>query len=98
HRLLHSFPTRRSSDLFSTWLHTITTTVVLNGLRKVKRFRQREADIDDAHEIGVVQRHAEPDMKARLKQAIYDLPEGYRTVFLMRSEEHTSELQSRGHL
>jgi len=72
---------------FSTWLHTITTTVVLNGLRKVKRFRQREADIDDAHDIGVAQRHAEPDLKARLKQAIDALPEGYRTVFLMHDVE-----------
>ena len=28
----------RGEAAFSTWLHTITTTVVLNGLRKVKRF------------------------------------------------------------
>ncbi len=68
-------------------MHTITTTVVLNGLRKVKRFRQREADIDDAHDIGVAQRHAEPDLKARLKQAIDELPEGYRTVFVMHDVE-----------
>jgi RNA polymerase sigma-70 factor (ECF subfamily) len=53
----------------------------------VKRFRQREADIDDAHDIGVAQRHAEPDLKVRLKQAIDDLPEGYRTVFLMHDVE-----------
>ncbi|OLB67681.1 MAG: hypothetical protein AUI09_02495 [Gemmatimonadetes bacterium 13_2_20CM_2_66_5] len=32
-------------------------------------------------------RHAEPDLKARLKQAIDDLPEGYRTVFLMHDVE-----------
>ncbi len=64
----------RGDAAFSTWLHTITTTVVLNGLRKVKRFRQ-------------VQRHAEPDLKVRLKQAIDDLPEGYRTVFLMHDVE-----------
>jgi len=77
----------RGDAAFSTWLHTITTTVVLNGLRKVKRFRQREADIDDAHEIGTLPRHAEPDLKVRLKQAIDELPEGYRTVFLMHDVE-----------
>ena len=77
----------RGDAAFSTWLHTITTTVVLNGLRKVKRFRQREADIDDAHDIGTTQRHAEPDLKVRLKQAIDELPEGYRTVFLMHDVE-----------
>ena len=77
----------RGDAAFSTWLHTITTTVVLNGLRKVKRFRQREADIDDAHDIGVAQRHAEPDLKVRLKAAIDALPDGYRTVFLMHDVE-----------
>ena len=77
----------RGEAAFSTWLHTITTTVVLNGLRKVKRFRQRETDIDDAHEIGTMHRHAEPDLKLRLKQAIEDLPEGYRTVFVMHDVE-----------
>ena len=77
----------RGESAFSTWLHTITTTVVLNGLRKVKRFRQREADIDDAHDIGTVHRHAEPDLKTRLKHAIEALPEGYRTVFVMHDVE-----------
>jgi RNA polymerase sigma-70 factor (ECF subfamily) len=60
---------------------------VLNGLRKVKRFHQRETDIDDAHTIGVSRREAEPDLKVRLKQAIDALPVGYRTVFLMHDVE-----------
>lgn len=77
----------RGDAAFSTWLHTITTTVVLNGLRKVKRFRQREADIDDAHEVAAAPRRAEPDLKVRLKQAIDALPEGYRTVFVMHDVE-----------
>lgn len=77
----------RGEAAFSTWLHTITTTVVLNGLRKVKRFRQREADIDDAHDIGTTTRQAEPDLKLRLKKAIEELPEGYRTVFVMHDVE-----------
>ena len=77
----------RGDAAFSTWLHTITTTVVLNGLRKVKRFRQREADIDDAHEVAANPRRAEPDLKTRLKQAIDGLPDGYRTVFVMHDVE-----------
>ena len=77
----------RGEAAFSTWLHTITTTVVLNGLRKVKRFRQRETGIDDAREIGITHRHAEPDLKVRMRQAIEALPDGYRTVFLMHDVE-----------
>lgn len=77
----------RGDAAFSTWLHTITTTVVLNGLRKVRRFRQRETDIDDAHGVGTAARESEPDLKARLKRAIDELPDGYRTVFLMHDVE-----------
>ena len=77
----------RGESAFSTWLHTITTTVVLNGLRKVKRFRQRETDIDDAQEIGTTHRQAEPDLKVRMQKAVDELPEGYRTVFLMHDVE-----------
>jgi RNA polymerase sigma-70 factor (ECF subfamily) len=77
----------RGESALSTWLHAITTTVVLNGLRKVKRFRQRETDIDDAHAIGVTRRESEPDLKARMNQAIDALPDGYRTVFLMHDVE-----------
>jgi RNA polymerase sigma-70 factor (ECF subfamily) len=81
---LNSF---RGDSAFSTWLHTITTTVVLNGLRKVKRFHKRETDIDDAHAVGVSRREAEPDLKVRLNQAIDALPHGYRTVFVMHDVE-----------
>ena len=77
----------RGDAAFSTWLHTITTTVVLNGLRKVKRFRQRETDIDAAHSVGATSREAEPDLKSRLTKAIDALPEGYRTVFVMHDVE-----------
>jgi RNA polymerase sigma-70 factor (ECF subfamily) len=77
----------RGDSAFSTWLHAITTTVVLNGLRKVKRLHQRETDIDNARAVGTTRREAEPDLKARLTQAIDALPEGYRTVFVMHDVE-----------
>ena len=77
----------RGESAFSTWLHTITTTVVLNGLRKVKRFHKRETDIADAHAVGVSRREAEPDLKVRLHQAIDALPNGYRMVFVMHDVE-----------
>src|SRR3989475_8281383 len=80
-----------SSDLgeaaLSTWLYAIATSVTLNGLRKLKRFRQRETDLDAAGGLGSRRREAEPDLKVRLARAIDDLPEGYRTVFLMHDVE-----------
>ncbi len=77
----------RGDSAFSTWLHTIAVSVILNGLRKVKRFRQREADLEEAALVTGGRRTAEPDLKRRLTQAIDALPEGYRTVFLMHDVE-----------
>ena len=62
------------------------------GLRKVKRFRSREAELDEAGEVGSVRREAEPDLKVRLARAIDALPEIYRSVFIMYDVEgHTHE-------
>src|SRR5438067_12222421 len=65
----------------------MATSVVLNGLRKVKRFRRSETDLDDAGGLTAGRRAAEPDLKRRLAQAIDDLPHGYRTVFVMHDVE-----------
>jgi RNA polymerase sigma-70 factor, ECF subfamily len=81
---LHEF---RGDSAFSTWLHTIGVSVMLNGMRKVKRVRQHEVQIDEALTIGHSRREAEPDLKRRLAAAIEELPEGYRTVFLMHDAE-----------
>src|SRR5215467_11315174 len=42
----------RGDSALSTWLHRITVTVVANAMRKVKRFRERETDLEDVHPIG----------------------------------------------
>ena len=77
----------RGDAKLSTWLHAITTSVVLNGLRKVRRFRQRETDLDGADGIAGARRAAEPDLKRRLAEAIDGLPPGYRAVFVMHDVE-----------
>ena len=46
---LHGF---RGEAALSTWLYAIATSVTLNGLRKLKRFRQRETDLDAAGGVG----------------------------------------------
>ncbi len=72
---------------FSTWLHSITVSVSLNGLRKVKRNRDREVELDDVTPAGFTTREAEPDLKQRLKTAIAALPDHYRAVFVMYDME-----------
>lgn len=77
----------RGDATFATWLHSIAVSVSLNGLRKVKMLRARETDLEDARELGVNTRRAEPDLRTRLAQAIDALPRGYRTVFVMHDVE-----------
>jgi RNA polymerase sigma-70 factor (ECF subfamily) len=77
---------RRSS--FSTWLHSIGVSVALNGLRSVRRLRERETHAVDTETMGAVARvGSEPDLKERLARAIDALPEGYRAVFVMHDVE-----------
>ena len=77
----------RGDAALSTWLGSIAISITLNGLRKVKRSREREVALDDGLTIGRITPEAEPDLKDRLAQAIDDLPEGYRTVFVMHDVE-----------
>jgi RNA polymerase sigma-70 factor, ECF subfamily len=77
----------RGESSLSTWLCSIAVSITLNGLRKVKRFREREVPLEDAGSIGLTPREADPDLKTRLHRAIEDLPEGYRTVFVMHDVE-----------
>jgi RNA polymerase sigma-70 factor (ECF subfamily) len=77
----------RGDAPFKAWLRAITMSVVLNGLRKVKRFDQRETLLDEAATVALTTRDAEPDLKERLAQAIDALPEGCRVTFLMHDVE-----------
>ena len=77
----------RGDAAFSTWLYRLAVTVTLNGLRKVKRLRRHETDLDAGEAVAAPGRTPEPDMKRRLAQAIDELAPGYRTVFVMHDVE-----------
>src|SRR2546428_2783275 len=70
---LHAF---RGEAALSTWLYAIATSVTLNGLRRLKRFRQRETDLDAAGGGGRPGREAEPHLQVRLGRAVDGLPAG----------------------
>ena len=48
---------------------------------------KRETGYEEALQFAVTARESEPDLKARMRQAIDGLPDGYRTVFLMHDVE-----------
>lgn len=77
----------RGDSSLATWLHAIATSVILNGLKKVRRIRSREIDGDELPDVAVPRRDAEPDLKLKLARAIDALPDGYRAVFVMHDVE-----------
>src|SRR3954464_7799094 len=56
----------RGDSSLSTWLHSIGVSVSLNGLRKTKRTRGREAPMEEGLTVGAMPIEAEPDLKERL--------------------------------
>ena len=77
----------RGESALSTWICSIAVSVTLNGLRSLRRAREREVGLDEAPALGVRPSTAEPDLKTRMRQAIDGLPDGYRTVFVMHDVE-----------
>jgi RNA polymerase sigma-70 factor (ECF subfamily) len=77
----------RGDAALSTWLHAIAVSVVLNGLRKVNRSRQREVRLSDAPPLSVRPAAVEPTLRQRLRQAVDALSDRYRTVFVMHDIE-----------
>jgi RNA polymerase sigma-70 factor (ECF subfamily) len=77
----------RGESALSTWLHRVTISVVSNAMRKVKRFRARETDLDEATSMAVETRRADPDLRDKLHRAIDELPEIYRTTLVMHDVE-----------
>src|SRR5262249_62030261 len=55
----------RGEAAFGTWIHRIAVRVTLNGMRKVKRLRERETSLDDDPAIGTVSHGADPDLRTR---------------------------------
>ena len=85
--VFRELPKFRGESAFSTWLHRVAVTVSLNAMRKVKRLREREADLNEArhheHESGDI----DPDLRSRLAAAIDALPEGLRLALVMHTIE-----------
>ena len=86
----------RGESAFSTWLHSVAVSVVLNGLRKIDRHRKREWSLEDAHPVAQTPRGAEPGLADNLTVAVDGLPEIYRTVFLMYDLEGFSHAEIGG--
>jgi len=77
----------RGESVFGTWLHTIAVSLSLNEIKRRKRERARNAPLEDAGAVAGSAPHSDPLLRAKLMEAVNDLPEGCRTVFMMHDAE-----------
>ena len=77
----------RGDSAFSTWLHSIAMSVTLNELKRRKRDRSRHAPLDEAFALSDSAPVSDPVLREKLEQAVKDLPEGCRVVFMMHDAE-----------
>src|SRR5207253_10951794 len=96
-RDLHSFPTRRSSDLQRGNAENVGKIVEIKGVVIDVVFPHGLPEILSALRVEAPEQDGRPAISliAEVQQHLGD--DRVRAV-AMRSEEHTSELQSRGHL
>jgi RNA polymerase sigma-70 factor (ECF subfamily) len=82
----------RGDSAFGTWLHSIAVSLSLNELKRRKRERARNAPLEDAMTLPESAPLSDPLLREKLMEAVNDLPEGCRTVFMMHDAEgHTHE-------
>lgn len=76
----------RGESAFSTWLHRVTVNVVVAGLRRQGRWRERFT-AQDAEDVGIAQPAFSPGGDLDLERAIAALPPKARLVFLLHDVE-----------
>jgi RNA polymerase sigma-70 factor (ECF subfamily) len=77
----------RQECALATWLHAIAVSMVRSGMRRVVRWRNREAELVEAAELPALAPRSEPDLKERLAGALESLPEKFRTVVVLHDVE-----------
>lgn len=86
-RLFRQLGQFRGESAFTTWLHRVTVTTCLNTLRKVKRLRMREVDLEQASGERSRGSERDPLLDAALTEAMERLPEGLRLALVMHAIE-----------
>ena len=82
----------RGESAFGTWLHSIGVSLSLNEIRRRKREWARNAPLEDATALAQSAPRSDPILRERVMEAVNDLPEGCRAVFLMHDAEgHTHQ-------
>ena len=86
-KAFNSLGTFRAEARFSTWIHAVAVSVIVNGFRKRKRIRSRELGMDDLEAAGGTAPRSTPGLRLRLARAVEGLTDILRVVFVMHDVE-----------
>lgn len=87
-RAFDRLDTFRQESAFGTWLHAIAVSVILNGMRKVRKLRTRETILDDSAADWLPgPRQPDTELKLTLHRAIDALDPDQRMVLVMHDME-----------
>jgi RNA polymerase sigma-70 factor (ECF subfamily) len=86
-RAFDRISTFEGRSALSTWLHSVAVSVILNGLRKVKKYRSREEGKDDLESVAGGSNPPDHDLKRKLSGAIDTLTDQLRLIFVMHDVE-----------
>lgn len=93
-RAFAQLPRFRGDSALGTWLHRITVTVAADAMRRIKRIREREMELEDRHVVdGVPGDGVDPILRRRLHNAIDALPESYRITVILHDVEGYTHLE-----
>ena len=85
-RAFQSLEQFRGDAAFSTWLHRVAVSVILNERRTAARLGSREMEFDEVLSGGRTP-PPEAEVRVRIRKAVDGLGEIYRTVFVMHDVE-----------
>ena len=77
----------RQQAAFSTWIHRIAVSTVLETLRGRRRAAARFVSIDEAYDVHAEDNSRDIELVTRVERAVEELPEIYRTALIMHDLE-----------
>jgi RNA polymerase sigma-70 factor (ECF subfamily) len=77
----------RGDSALGTWLHRITVSVSADVMKRLKRKRDRETELEEWQPAAADLGNVDPVLRDRLHRAIDALPEIYRTTLIMHDME-----------
>lgn len=77
----------RGESAFSTWLHSVAMSMLFTGMRRLRRVRAREFDLETAAEVATPESEGDAHLRDRLQLELERLPQRLRMPVVLHDME-----------